>query len=84
MSQQTQALLDSILTNIDHGIIVSNADNIIVHVNPAFERMTGYGASEVVGKDPEILVSGDLNMAIISTIKKSLNSESSVDLLPKN
>jgi diguanylate cyclase (GGDEF)-like protein/PAS domain S-box-containing protein len=78
MSQQTQALLDSILTNIDHGIIVSNADNIIVHVNPAFERMTGYGASEVVGKDPEILVSGDLNMAIISTIKKSLNSESSV------
>lgn len=78
MSQQTQALLDIILANIDHGVIVSDANNLIQHVNPAFERMTGYTASKVVGKDPEILVSGDLNMAIISTIKKSLNSESSV------
>ncbi len=78
MSQQTQALLDIILANIDHGVIVSDANNLIQHVNPAFERMTGYTASKVVGKDPEILVSGGLNMAIISTIKKSLNSESSV------
>ena len=78
MLKETQALLDIILANIDHGVIVSDANNLIQHVNPAFERMTGYGASEVVGKDPEILVSGDLNMAIISTIKKSLNSESSV------
>ncbi len=77
MSQQTQALFDIILANIDHGVIVSDANNLIQHVNPAFERITGYTASEVLGKDPEILVSGDMDRAIISTMRESISTKDS-------
>ncbi len=40
------------------GIMVTDADNRIKTVNPAFSRITGYEASEVVGRDPSILSSG--------------------------
>ena len=77
MPRQTQTLFNIILSNIDHGVIVSDVNNIIQHVNPAFEKMTGHAANEVLGKDPEILVSGDDNTAIISTMRESLNAEGS-------
>lgn len=38
-------------------IIVTDAAGIIQYVNPAFERVTGYAASEAVGKTPRILKS---------------------------
>lgn len=40
------------------GIVVTTADNIIESVNPAFTRITGYQAQEVVGRTPAILASG--------------------------
>ena len=40
------------------GILISNADNIIIRVNKAFTDLTGYSAEEVIGKNPSILKSG--------------------------
>jgi diguanylate cyclase (GGDEF)-like protein/PAS domain S-box-containing protein len=39
-------------------IVISDANNAIIKVNPAFEQITGYKAEEVVGKDPHFLSSG--------------------------
>lgn len=39
-------------------IMITNSDNLIVDVNAAFERMTGYLADEIRGKNPHILSSG--------------------------
>jgi two-component system cell cycle sensor histidine kinase/response regulator CckA len=41
----------------DH-IIITNKNGIIEYVNPAFEKVTGYKKSEVIGKTPRILKSG--------------------------
>ncbi len=38
--------------------LVSDRDNRIIAVNPAFTRLTGYGAAEVMGQDPRLLASG--------------------------
>lgn len=38
-------------------MLVTNADNHIITVNPAFTATTGYTLAEVVGKDPKILSS---------------------------
>jgi diguanylate cyclase (GGDEF)-like protein/PAS domain S-box-containing protein len=35
------------------------ADNPIQYVNPAFERITGYAAQEVIGRNPRFLQQGD-------------------------
>ncbi|MCX7044748.1 MAG: response regulator [Candidatus Sumerlaeota bacterium] len=40
------------------GVVVALPDGTIEYVNPAFERMTGYAASEMLGQNPRILKSG--------------------------
>jgi diguanylate cyclase (GGDEF)-like protein/PAS domain S-box-containing protein len=42
-------------------IAVTDANNRIIAVNPAFENMTGYSADEVLGKNPSIMSSGRHN-----------------------
>lgn len=39
-------------------IVITDPQANIVYVNPAFERLTGYGREEVLGKNPRILKSG--------------------------
>lgn len=40
------------------GILVTDGNNIILRVNSAFTRLTGYGADEVIGMTPSLLKSG--------------------------
>jgi diguanylate cyclase (GGDEF)-like protein/PAS domain S-box-containing protein len=41
-----------------NAISIADDDGNIVFVNPAFETITGYSSSEVIGKNPSILASG--------------------------
>lgn len=40
------------------GMMVVDADNVILDVNPAFSRITGYASDEAIGKTPSFLKSG--------------------------
>ncbi len=40
------------------GILISDANNVILRVNHAFTEITGYTADEVIGKNPRLLSSG--------------------------
>ncbi|HLP98629.1 MAG TPA: EAL domain-containing protein [Sideroxyarcus sp.] len=40
-------------------IVITNKDNRIIAVNPAFTRITQYDAGEVIGRDPKLLSSGE-------------------------
>jgi diguanylate cyclase (GGDEF)-like protein/PAS domain S-box-containing protein len=51
-------LAATVLNTMDEAVAVTNADNLIVSVNPAFTSVTGYVAEEVIGKDPKLLASG--------------------------
>jgi diguanylate cyclase (GGDEF)-like protein/PAS domain S-box-containing protein len=55
------------------GIMIADADNNIVEVNPAFTDLTGYGHDEVVGKNPRILASGKQSREFFEDMWKSLN-----------
>ena len=39
-------------------VLVTDTGGRIVYANPAFERMTGYSSSELVGRTPALLKSG--------------------------
>jgi diguanylate cyclase (GGDEF)-like protein/PAS domain S-box-containing protein len=54
------------------GIVVTNADNVIESVNPAFTRITGYPAQEVIGKTPTVLSSGRHDRAFYQAMFDSL------------
>lgn len=56
---ETQLRLAShVFQHSGEAIMITNTDNLIVDVNSAFERMTGYLADEIRGKNPHILSSG--------------------------
>jgi diguanylate cyclase (GGDEF)-like protein/PAS domain S-box-containing protein len=48
----------TVFDTTSEGIIVTDADNLIKAVNPAFSRITGYESEEVIGRSPKILSSG--------------------------
>ena len=48
----------AVLDNIDEAVMVTDAENRIVAVNPAFCRTTGYAAEETLGRDPSFLGRG--------------------------
>lgn len=48
----------SVFKSSQEAILITDANNIIVDVNPAFTKITGYSHHDVVGKTPNILSSG--------------------------
>jgi len=53
-----QDISNVIFMNTSQAAMVTDAQNRIVAVNPAFEKMTGYQAEDVISKTPSILSSG--------------------------
>ncbi len=53
-------------------IMITDADNKILRVNRAFEILTGYTASEVIGADPRILKSGKQDAAFYQSMWSEL------------
>lgn len=53
-----QKLATKILENISEAVVITDKNGAILFVNPAFELVTGYSMSEVVGKNPRVLKSG--------------------------
>ena len=44
-----------VLDSIEEGVLVCTPDRLIAAINPAFTRLTGYLAEEVLGRDPAFL-----------------------------
>ncbi|MBY0411817.1 MAG: EAL domain-containing protein [Burkholderiaceae bacterium] len=67
----TQAAVNS----SSDGIVLCNAQAegaLLVYVNPAFERMTGYTSAEVLGKNCRFLQDGDTDQAGLDEIRAAL------------
>lgn len=48
----------TVFDTTSEAIMVTDADNLIKTVNPAFSRITGYESEEVLGRSPKMLSSG--------------------------
>lgn len=58
IAERQHRLAAAVFDTTDEAMLVTDADNKIVAVNPAFERVTGYDAAEVEGLNPHVLSSG--------------------------
>lgn len=54
------------------GIVITDADNDIVEINPAFTDLTGYARGEVIGRNPRLLTSGRQSREFYADMWKSL------------
>lgn len=51
-------LSSRVFSDTSEGIIITDANKVIVDINPAFLSITGYSYDEVIGKTPKLLSSG--------------------------
>ena len=56
----------------------------IVYVNPAFERITGYPAAEVIGKSPRFLHGDDLDQPGVAALRAATREEREATALVRN
>lgn len=56
--QQFNHLLIEALESAGDGIVITDRQGTILHVNRALERMTGYSRAELLGQNPRMLKSG--------------------------
>ncbi len=57
-SEEERALAELVFRASPFGITITDAENRILRVNPAFSAITGYAPEEVLGKDPRVFASG--------------------------
>ncbi|GAA0784200.1 bifunctional diguanylate cyclase/phosphodiesterase [Marinobacterium sediminicola] len=73
-SRQLQ-LAGRVFESAGEGAMISDANNRIMAVNPAFCRITGYSADEVVGQTPALLASGRHSQAFFKEMWKKLHED---------
>ncbi len=76
-SGHEQRLTEIIFRESNEGIVITDRDNRILRVNPAFTRITGYTAEEAVGKNPKLLSSGRHDRAFYETLWHQVNTAGS-------
>lgn len=72
-AQETLRLAAKVFETTTEAILVTNANNDIIMVNPAFTAITGYHAHEVIGKKPHILKSGHHDEEFYKSLWKGLS-----------
>ena len=81
-------LLQMVINASNDGIVIAEKegeqDKILIYVNPAFERLTGYTSEEILYQDCRFLQSGDRDQEALPTIRDALDKEGSCREILRN
>ena len=80
-------LQERVLDTTRAGVVIADAkqpDLPLVYVNPAFEKITGYRADEVIGRNCRFLQGADTDPEARATIRLALGNGEDVQILIKN
>jgi PAS domain S-box-containing protein len=73
---RTEAERSRLATAIEQSaesVVITSPEGIIQYVNPAFELITGYSRSEIVGRHPRLLKSGKHDRSFYNSIRVTVN-----------
>lgn len=83
-------LRDRALHAASNGIVItrgadgSSADNLIEYVNPAFERITGYLANEVIGRDPRFMAAPGMDANERAALREAIAARRNINVVMRN
>ncbi len=81
---ETKLLLSEMaIQRTPNGVVITDPaqnDNPIIFCNPAYEKMTGFKAEEVIGKNPRILQGERTDKITVEKIRKALKKEEECDV----
>ncbi|ABA72639.1 MULTISPECIES: PAS domain-containing protein [Pseudomonas] len=82
------SLMQMVINASNDGIVVAERegkdDNILIYVNPAFERLTGYTSEEILYQDCRFLQSGDRDQENLALIRDALRNNGSCREILRN
>jgi diguanylate cyclase (GGDEF)-like protein/PAS domain S-box-containing protein len=70
-----------------NGIVIARSDgpdNPVEYVNPAFERITGYSAEEVVGRDPRFMGAPGMDEDERAEVREAIAAHRAVNVVLRN
>lgn len=73
LAEENLRITASVFDNSQEAIMITDANNAIIDVNPAFTHITGYSLNEVFGKDPKLLSSGHQSKTFYVEMWQSLH-----------
>ena len=74
-NSQQLLLANSIVEKTSEGVFVTNSDNIVIYVNEAYQKITGFDADEVIGKPPRTWKSKYHDRQFYYQMSKSLREQ---------
>jgi len=80
-------LLKKAVDASNDGIVIAEQegdDNILIYVNKAFERLTGYRADEILYQDCRFLQAGDRDQEGLTTIRSAISDGKSSRVILRN
>ena len=80
-------LLQMVINASNDGIVVAEQegeDNILIYANPAFERLTGYQAQDILYQDCRFLQAGDRDQPGLHAIRQAIHEGRSCRQILRN
>ena len=78
-SEASRRLREEALEAIPLGVLLTDAQRMIIYVNPAFTRLTGYAQNESVGRKCSFLQGGATDTKVIAEIRDCLSANRSFE-----
>jgi PAS domain S-box-containing protein len=73
-AEEERERLMAAIEQAGEAVMITDASGILQYVNPAFERVTGYGRLEAIGGTPRLLKSGHQGEAFYRELWKTISS----------
>lgn len=73
-AEKEQLIASAVFSNAAEAVMVTDRNNRILRVNPAFTAITGYAPVEVIGQDPRLLRSGRHDAGYFQEMWRHLDS----------
>lgn len=70
-------LASTVFNTANEALLVTNANGLIIMVNPSFTQITGYKAEEAIGRHATMLVNSSAHKEILARLQKDLNESGS-------
>ncbi len=75
LAEDRLRLAASVFANSQEGIMINNAQNRIIDINPSFTRLTGYSRMEAIGQNPRFLSGKRQDREFYAEMWRSINTK---------
>ncbi|HEY0846767.1 MAG TPA: EAL domain-containing protein [Noviherbaspirillum sp.] len=73
-AEATMQLATMVYQNSSEGMTITDPDGVVIDVNPAFTKITGYSRQEIIGQRISLLSSGRQDRAFYEAMWQSINT----------